>query len=274
MGGENVWHRSLSFSPPGASDAWLARARRSPTRGTPCGLFSCGQAHCGVIRRTALAHAQPAIIASLAGEGLASGTRSGIHSLSLMTSCRDDRYLHCARVPAWANVAANGEQLTGRSLGGLTPVTVRRLSRPGLAWRSAPRCRSRTAEQRFCPSAYVRKTRRALSQLRWRVRPGATYRCGACVGQGPDNAHGKSIIETKNAAGYGRVDTCDNGRLRRRTFAMSPLRSAIARCTSNAQRTASTTLANSAQQTVAGVLYGAAPVLLDFRIDQLPEVRP
>jgi hypothetical protein len=136
----------------------------------------------------------------------------------------------------------------GRSLGGLTPVTVRRLSRPGLAWRSAPRCRSRTAEQRFCPSAYVRKTRRALSQLRWRVRPGATYRCGACVGQGPDNAHGKSIIETKNAAGYGRVDTCDNGRLRRRTFAMSPLRSAIARCTSNAQRTASTTLANSANR--------------------------
>src|ERR1700687_49119 len=27
--GENVWHRSLSFSPPGASDAWLAEMQKA-----------------------------------------------------------------------------------------------------------------------------------------------------------------------------------------------------------------------------------------------------
>jgi hypothetical protein len=50
-------------------------------------------------------------------------------------------------------------------------------------------------------------------------------------------------------------------------------RSAIARCNSAAQRTASTTLANSASSP-SPVFHRAAMVLLDFRIDQLAQMRP
>ena len=53
----------------------------------------------------------------------------------------------------------------------------------------------------------------------------------------------------------------------------SGLRSIIPRWTSTAQRTASTTLGKFRQQAVAGVLDDPAPVLLDLRIDQLPEMR-
>jgi len=54
----------------------------------------------------------------------------------------------------------------------------------------------------------------------------------------------------------------------------SALRAAIIRCTSTAQRTASTTLENSAQHAVAGVLHYSAVVLSDFWTDQLAEMRP
>ena len=46
-------------------------------------------------------------------------------------------------------------------------------------------------------------------------------------------------------------------------------RSLIPRCTSTAQRTASTTLANSDQHAVAGGLDDPAAMLADLRIDQL-----
>ena len=57
--------------------------------------------------------------------------------------------------------------------------------------------------------------------------------------------------------------------LMRRSSGTSGSRSIIPRCTSAAQRTASTTLGKFRQQAVAGVLDDAALVLLDLRIDQL-----
>ena len=55
---------------------------------------------------------------------------------------------------------------------------------------------------------------------------------------------------------------------------MPALRSAMPCWTSTAQRTASTTLANSDQQPVAGGLDDAALVLGDLRIDQLARDAP
>jgi hypothetical protein len=52
------------------------------------------------------------------------------------------------------------------------------------------------------------------------------------------------------------------------------LASAIPRWTSTAQRTAATTLGNSASKPSPVVLYDTAPVLLDLRIDQLPRPAP
>jgi hypothetical protein len=116
------------------------RARQSPPRGTSCGLFSCGQARCGAIRRTALAHAQPVIIASFAGDGLASGTGSGMHSLPLI------RELPRQSIPSLCACTGTGQYRRQRrtAIGSVVPwphpVTGRRLSRPGSAWPFARRC--------------------------------------------------------------------------------------------------------------------------------------
>ena len=52
------------------------------------------------------------------------------------------------------------------------------------------------------------------------------------------------------------------------------MRSAISRCTSTAQRTASTTLGEFDEQPVAGGFDDAAAVLLDLRVDQLAANAP
>jgi hypothetical protein len=118
-------------------------------------LGCCCQAHCGAVRQTALAHAQPAIIASFAGEGLASGATSGMHSLPLMTSCPVINASIVLVYQVRASIAADGEQLVVRSCGGLIPLAVHRLSRLAPAWPSAPRCRSRTDGRRSHPRSSV-----------------------------------------------------------------------------------------------------------------------